>query len=133
MNKNQICKYCPKCCQVANSMPYRTSVDLICVVCSLNRGVKYGIQIGSDWPQMGQIWDFFDPKCTETGLKDSQICPIWGQSDPIWMPYLTPLSLKPTAFQQAQIWMSYWTEVYQNIIKSSNSVKTPQYQSDQHC
>ena len=20
--------------------------------------VKFGIQIGSDWPQMGQIWDF---------------------------------------------------------------------------
>ena len=22
------------------------------------RDVKYGIQIGSDWPKMGQIWDF---------------------------------------------------------------------------
>ena len=24
----------------------------------LCRDVKFGIQIGSDWPQMGQIWDF---------------------------------------------------------------------------
>ena len=24
------------------------------------------------------------PKSTETDLKKSQICPIWGQSDPIW-------------------------------------------------
>ena len=27
-----------------------------------------------------------EPKCTETDLKKSQISPIWGQSDPIWMP-----------------------------------------------
>ena len=30
-----------------------------------------------------------DPNVTnsnETGLKKSQICPIWGQSDPICMP-----------------------------------------------
>ena len=26
-----------------------------------------------------------EPKCTETHLEKSQICPIWGQSDPIWM------------------------------------------------
>ena len=31
------------------------------------------------------------PKCTETDLKKSQICPIWGQSDPIWTPNLTTL------------------------------------------
>ena len=24
------------------------------------------------------------PKCTETDLNKSQICPIWGQFDPIW-------------------------------------------------
>ena len=28
-------------------------------------------------------------KFTETGIKKSQICPIWGQSDPIWMHNLT--------------------------------------------
>ena len=32
-----------------------------------------------------------EPKCTETDLKKSQICPIWGQSDTIWMPNLTSL------------------------------------------
>ena len=31
-----------------------------------------------------------EPKCTETDLKKSQICPSWGQSDPIWMPTLHP-------------------------------------------
>ena len=30
-----------------------------------------------------------EPKCTETDLKKSQICPIWDQSDLIWMPNLT--------------------------------------------
>ena len=29
------------------------------------------------------------PKCTKSDLKKIQICPIWGQSDPIWMPILT--------------------------------------------
>ena len=29
------------------------------------------------------------PKCTENDLKKSHICPIWGQSDPIWMANLT--------------------------------------------
>ena len=33
------------------------------------------------------------PKCTETDLKKSQIFPIWGQSDLIWMPYFTSLCL----------------------------------------
>ena len=32
------------------------------------------------------------PKCTETDLKKSQICPIRGQSDPILMPNLPSLS-----------------------------------------
>ena len=44
---------------------------------------------------MRQIWDFWigEPTCTETDLKKSHICPIWGQSDPIWMPNLTSLFL----------------------------------------
>ena len=29
------------------------------------------------------------PKCTETDLKKSQICPIWGQSDLILLPNMT--------------------------------------------
>ena len=39
-----------------------------------------------------QIW-LAEPKCTETDLKMSEICPIWSQSDPIWMPNLTYLVL----------------------------------------
>ena len=36
---------------------------------------------------MGQIWDILRP--VHFGLfKKSQICPIWGQSDPILMPTL---------------------------------------------
>ena len=31
-------------------------------------------------------WVIAEAKCTETDLKKSQIFPIWGQSDPIWMP-----------------------------------------------
>ena len=64
-----------------------------------DRDVKFRVQIGSDWRQMGQIWDFLRasehfvtnlglfkisfstfwrgaPKCTDTDLKKSQICPI---------------------------------------------------------
>ena len=29
-------------------------------VCVSEHGVKFGIQIGSDYPKMGQIWDFSD-------------------------------------------------------------------------
>ena len=51
------------------------------------------------WPQMRQIWNILrsvfstvwlaEPNCTETDLKKSQICPIWGQSDPICVPNFT--------------------------------------------
>ena len=53
-----------------------------------NSHFKFGIQIGSDVPQMGQIWDFLRsvsvhfgagaPKCTETDLKKYQICSNLG-------------------------------------------------------
>ena len=65
-----------------------------------NRDGKFDIQIGSDWPQIEQIWDFLRSvsihfgmywNWSETDLKKSQICPICGQSDPIWIPNLKPL------------------------------------------
>ena len=53
----------------------RYTVNLVCTALE-TRDVKFGIQNGSDWPQMGQIRDFFrsdlstfwhgEPKCTET-------------------------------------------------------------------
>ena len=53
---------------------------------------KFRIQIGSDWPQVGQIWDFlrsvsvhFDaPRQNVLKLifKKTQICPTLGQSSP---------------------------------------------------
>ena len=56
--------------------------------------VTFGIQIGSDWPQMEKNLGVFkisfstfwlaEPKCTETDLKKYQIYPIWGQSTPIF-------------------------------------------------
>ena len=52
----------------------------------LKLDVKFCIQIGSDWPPNGTNVGLFkisfstfwlgDPKCTETDLKKSQICPI---------------------------------------------------------
>ena len=48
---------------------------------------------------MGQIWEFLRAISvhfgTETDLKNFQICPILGQSVPIWMPNLTPLVRLP--------------------------------------
>ena len=38
-----------------------------------------------------------EPNCTETDLKKSQICPIWGKFDPIRMANLT--SLQYTVFR----------------------------------
>ena len=34
-----------------------------------------------------------EAKRTETDLKMSQICPIWGQSEPFWIPNLTSVVL----------------------------------------
>ena len=65
------------------------------------REVKYGIEIGSDWLPYGT--NLGVPKCIETDLKKSQICPILGQSGPIWMPNLKfdiPALLKPRLYLQ---------------------------------
>ena len=48
---------------------------------SRDAGVSGRLQIESDWPQMGQMWDFWAHTCTETDFIKSQLCPIWGQSD----------------------------------------------------
>ena len=55
--------------------------------------------IGHKWINLGpfkisfSIFWLREPKYrpTQTDLKKSQICPIWGQSDPIWMPNLTSM------------------------------------------
>ena len=49
---------------------------------------------GQIFPQNGTYLGMFkitDPKCTETGLKNSPTCPIWSQTDTIWMASLTSL------------------------------------------
>ena len=52
-----------------------------------SQGEQIWAQSGSDWSQMRQIWVIFrsdsEPKCSESALEKSRICPIWGQSDPL--------------------------------------------------
>ena len=52
-------------------------------------------------------------KCTETDLKKSQICPIWGQSDPFWMTNLTSISL-----------MNVWTSAHLMYLVHSRHLVT---------
>ena len=88
--KNKICIFYPNTSDSPDKWDHLNLKD-----------VKVGIKNGSDWPQNGTYLGHFkisfaEPKCTETDLKKSQICPIWGQSDVIWMPNLTSL-LQPEA------------------------------------
>ena len=59
-------------------------------------GGKFDIQIGSDWPEMGQIWDFLRSVSVHFGViwdllrsvsvhfgSSSPYFPIFGQSNPI--------------------------------------------------
>ena len=66
-----------------------------------SRSIKFSIQIGLDWPQMGQIWDFLRSVSVYFGaprqnilkliLKSPRLVPFGGQSDPMCMPNLTSL------------------------------------------
>ena len=47
-----------------------------------------------------------EPKCTETYLKKSQICTIWGKSASIWIPNVTSL-LSGDSHQQEQSCIFY--------------------------
>ena len=55
------------------------------------------VRLAPNWTNLGLFKISFstfwlgEPKCTETDLKKTQICPIWGQSDPIWMANLSSL------------------------------------------
>ena len=70
--------------------------DEVTLVCVSHRDVKFGIQIGSVWLQIGQIWDFLRSVSVHFGslsqnvliliLKRSRFMPLLGQSDPIWVP-----------------------------------------------
>ena len=48
---------------------HKSNGTVVCVVVHI-REVKFGILIGSGWPQMR----LGEPKCTETDIKKSQIC-----------------------------------------------------------
>ena len=75
-----------------------------------NSDVKFSIQIGSDWTQMGQIWDFFRSDSENFGdLKKNQICPILGQSDPIGSQNLLKLIWKSPKF------VPFWPNLVANL------------------
>ena len=44
-------------------------------------GVKFGIQIRSDWPLMGQIWDFFRSVSVHFGFVQTIHIPVIIQAD----------------------------------------------------
>ena len=78
-----------------------------------------GTLTGSDWHQMGQIMDFLRSVSVHFGssqnklkliIKKSQICPIWGHSDPIWMPNL----ISP---ESTHLLVPYLTYLYKTDVK----------------
>ena len=84
---------------------------------------KFG-QIGPKWDKSGTYYmisfsTFWlgEPKCTETDLKKSQICPIWGQSDQIWKSNLTYLIPAGSRFLSE---MPDWLEMAPKIHKLVN-------------
>ena len=40
-------------------------------------------QIGTKWDKYETL-KIFEPKCSENDLQNTQICPIWYQSNPLW-------------------------------------------------
>ena len=59
-----------------------------------SRDGSFGSKMGQIGPQIGQIRDFFRsdfstfgagaPNALKSDLKKPRICPIWGQSEPLW-------------------------------------------------
>ena len=59
-----------------------------------SRDGRFGSKVGQIGPKMGEIQEFFRsdfsafgapaPNALKSDLKKSRICPIWGQSDPLW-------------------------------------------------
>ena len=84
----------------------------------LCRGVKFSIQIGSDWPQMGHVWDFltsvFSQNVLEMIFKKSQMYPICGQSDPI----CDKISHRGLCcvLQTEETWKVYYDEPGQEVV-----------------
>ena len=76
-------------CSIVSLIEY---LDHISHHSHLEQGVW--LQSGSDWPQMGEIWGFLRsdfsafgagaPNALKSDLRKPRICPIWGQSDPLW-------------------------------------------------
>ena len=65
---------------------------------------RFGSKVGQIGPQMGQIRCFFisdfsafgagAPNALKSDLKKTRICPIWGQSDPLWSQTYHPWQTK---------------------------------------
>ena len=90
-------------------------------------GVKYGIQIGPDWAKWVKS---ATPKCTETDLKKSQICPILAQSDPIWMPKLTSLRTRdiPSRENLALRGRHWWHQGHMSMSGGGGERSRPMWQ-----
>ena len=80
--------------------------------------------MGSDWPRMGQIRVFFRSDFSAFGvmksdLKKPRICPIWGQSDPLWSqtyhPCCTALSKRPVSCIFEHAFLIVLSDNYLNI------------------
>ena len=71
-------------------------VKMSSICCSSHWRCHSWTQSGSEWHQMVKNGlfkiSFYRTKSTETDLRMSHICTIWGQSDPIWMQNLTSLA-----------------------------------------
>ena len=78
-------------------MPNLTS-PLVTSLFMSHQGCQVCLHIGSDWPQMRQIWDFFrtEKKCIKFWIliwRSPRFVPFGGQSDPLlsqaWDPCVT--------------------------------------------
>ena len=82
------------CAHVQQKAERRLATQILCdwpgpcwMILGMSNLASKLVHIGPKWNKSVTL--IKESKCTETDLKKSQICPIWGQSDPIWMPHLT--------------------------------------------
>ena len=78
------------------NMSWNVSLNHIFVPFDANYVINFVPKSGipSVWPWL----QLAEPKCTENDLNKSQICPIWGQSEPIWMTNMTSPVYWPSGY-----------------------------------
>ena len=115
---------------------YHTDTSLLSEYNSFNlhptRDIKFGIKIGSDWLQIGQIWNFLRSVSVHFGsasqnvlkliLKSPRFVFIWGQSDSTWMLNLTVLHERMAQSMWHDIllgFLSTWCRFIMNKLRES--------------